>query len=131
MPFFCVCLNLITLLGTLQVELWEHDLRSLVHAMLCLPCTATSFLPSIVGAWGLFCFVWLQSGGRRSDDCLVFLRLGCIFKIFLFTAFIHQWQFINSACFTMISALSAKQLYDFVPLFDSYLALSPGHNYNK
>lgn len=31
----------------------------------------------------------------------------------------------------MISALSAKQLYDFVPLFDSYLALSPGHNYNK
>lgn len=31
----------------------------------------------------------------------------------------------------MISALSAKQLYDFVPLFDSYLALGPGHNYNK
>lgn len=31
----------------------------------------------------------------------------------------------------MISALSAKQLYDFVPLFDSYLALCLVHNYNE
>lgn len=31
----------------------------------------------------------------------------------------------------MISALSAKQLYDFVPLFDSYLALSHMHNCNE
>lgn len=31
----------------------------------------------------------------------------------------------------MISALSAKQLYDFVPLFDSYLAVSPVHNCNE
>jgi len=31
----------------------------------------------------------------------------------------------------MIPAFSAKQLYDFVPLFDSYLALSPVHNCNE
>lgn len=31
----------------------------------------------------------------------------------------------------MISALSAKQLYDFVPLFDSYLAVSSVHNCNE
>lgn len=31
----------------------------------------------------------------------------------------------------MISALSAKQLYDFVPLSDSYLALSHMHNCNE
>lgn len=31
----------------------------------------------------------------------------------------------------MVSALSAKQLYDFVPLFDSYLALSPVQNCNE
>lgn len=31
----------------------------------------------------------------------------------------------------MISALSAKQLYDVVPLFDSFLALSHMHSSNK
>lgn len=31
----------------------------------------------------------------------------------------------------MISVWSAKQVYDVVPLFDSYLALSHVHNSNK
>lgn len=97
--------------------------------MLGLPCTATLFLPSILGTWGLFYFVWLlRVVGGRVMKGLSFCCLAWFPLIFLFTAFIHQWQFINSACFTVISASSAKQLYDFVPLFDSYLALSPVHN---
>lgn len=93
---------------------------------------AVLFLPSIVGAWGLFSVVWLlRAVGGGAVIGLSFWCLAAFPLIFLFTAFIHQWQFINSACFTTISALRAKQLYDFVPLFDSSLALSHMHNCNE
>lgn len=128
MPFFFRCLKL-SFSWVLWAELWEHGLKSLSHAVLSLPRTTTLLLPSILGTWRLFYFVWLlrvMGGGAMKG--LSFCYLASFPLIFLFTAFIHQWQFINSACFTMVAALSAKQLYDFVPLFDSYLALSPAHN---
>lgn len=81
-------------------------------------------------AWGGILLI-MEGGRRRDGDGLVFVLLGCISFNFLFAAFISQWPFLNSACFTMISVWSAEQLYDVVVLFDSYLARSHVHNSNK
>lgn len=80
----------------------------------------------VLGGHSLLFGDWVVGGGAMigfSSWCLAAFPL-----IFLFAAFIHRWQFINSECFTMISASRAKQLYDFLPLFDRYLALSHMHH---
>lgn len=86
--------------------------------------------------WGLGVLFYLIMERVVGGEEMIASSLWCLaafpfFCFFLFSAFIHQWQFINSTCFTMISALSAKQLYDVVPLFDSFLALSHMHSSNK